>query len=209
MECGYGTIGSSRNIILSIRDRLRDELLAAAGRHHALVAAIRSVSQQPPTYHEVSGLTKQLEVVLPDSKNISAAADQIYSGSLRSAAIAIHLTHQCALGIENDFSFHWQGLQPDVRVGITKALTDRLLVLRERAVAIHNVSEADITRAIDELIEKLDALPLSIRTKLIDAILADAITVSLVTLINKLYMLTAEMPDQVEVELRGAMKVGQ
>ena len=194
---------------MSIRDILHQDLLSRVANHRALVTKISSLGQKPPTDHEISILVEYLEGLLPDSKNISAAVDEIYSGSLRSAAIAIHLTHQCAQSIENDFSFHWQRLQPGVRIGIAKALTDRLLVLRERAVAIHNTSDADITRTIDELLEKLDALPLSIRAKLIDAILADAVTVSPVTLINKLYMLTAEMPDQVEVELRGATKVGQ
>ena len=81
-----------------------------------------------------------------------------------------------------------------------------MLVLRERAAAIHNASEADINRTIEELMEKINALPLTIRTALTDAILADAISVSPVVLISKLDMLTAEMPEQVVAELRSATR---
>ena len=206
MECGYGTIGSSRNFILSIRDKLRDELLAPAGRHHTLVAAIRSVSQQPPTDNEISILANHLNGLSPDDRALNAAANQIFSGTVRSAAIAIHLTHQCTQGMENGLSTHWQRLHPNVQTGIADALTDRLLVLRERAAAIHNASEADINRTIEELMEKINALPLTIRTALTDAILADAISVSPVVLISKLDMLTAEMPEQVVAELRSATR---
>ena len=58
---------------------------------------------------------------------------------------------------------------------------------------------------IKELMEKLNALPLTIRTALTDAILAEALTVSPVMLINKLDMLAVEMPDMVESELQDAL----
>ena len=141
------------------------------------------------------------------SRAINAAAEQIYSGSVRSAAIAIHVLHQCTQGIENPFLNHWRGLHPDVRIGIAKALTDRLVVLRERAAVINNSSDAEINRTIEELIEKLNALPVSVGKTLANAIVAETLTVSPAVLINKLDMLSAEMPDQAEAELLNSTSV--
>lgn len=190
-----------------IPEIIRQDLLSRVSVHQAVVKANKSLSEFPVTDQESSSLANLLKAVPLNHRDISAAADRIFSGPVRSTAIAIHLTQQCTRGKENAFSSHWECLHPEVRAGLAKALTDRLLVLRERAAAIHNASDADINQAIEELMQKLNALPPSVRSQLTDAILEDTLSVSPVIMINKLDMLSAEMPDRVEWELCCAMGV--
>ena len=192
---------------MSVSDKLYQDLMSTVSEHRQLVAEIESISSMPPTNQEIGSLVGSLDGLSCDRRDISRAVDRIFSGPVRATAIAIHLTRQCDQGIENALSTHSRQLQPAVRSGLAKGLTARLLVLRERAAAIHNTREADVKTTIDKLIDKLESLPLPIRTNLTDAILADALVVSSVMLINKLHMLLAEMPDQVESEMLSAIKL--
>ena len=190
---------------MSLRNQIRADLLAPIAQHREIVVAITAVPYSPASEAEFRQLKAYFVTVRDDPETIPAVTGQIFDHSVRLPAVAIHLTRECDKGVANGLTAHWDELSADTQAELTNSLYGRLLVLRETARRVHAQSEEQIDETVDELISKVDSLPVAIREQLIETTVSGQLNISLVHLIKKLHMLQSEWPEMMKAELEGAL----
>ena len=190
---------------MSIRKKLRADLLAPIAKHREQVEAIKAVPDSPASEAEFAELRACLVTVREDPESIPAVTDKICSQSVRLTAVAIHLTREWDQGIANRLTEHWDELSADTQAELINSVHSRLLILREQVRRVHAQSEEQIDETVDGLVLMLDGLPVGVHLKLTEAVFRGELKGCIVKLIKKLVMLQAEWPEMVESELESAL----